>query len=215
MPDPAATTLTVLVVDDHEIVRQGVRHLLGARADVIEASDLQQANAQLAAAAVDLLLLDLSLGADFGLAALPRLRADHPALKIIVLSSLSEALYAERALAAGADGYVAKTALGQTLLEAIDTVVAGRMHASPALQQALLSRAAGRTGANGRAELSPRELEVLRHVAGGLGTREIAERLNRSVKTIETHKQALKGKLGADTPAQLMRIALDWFGETP
>ena len=208
--------LTVLVADDHDIVRLGVRHLLGDRADITDAATLPEARALLAREPFDLLLLDLGLGDEFSLSALPQLREDFPALKILVLTSMAEELFAERALRAGADGFVTKSALGQTLLQAVDNVVAGGIHLSPALSGALLRRAAGRSAApsgGSEPELSPREVEVLRLVAAGKSTREIADTLNRSVKTIETHKQALKTKLGADSPAMLVRLALAWCGE--
>ena len=203
--------LRVLVVDDHDIVRLGVRSLLAGRARVREAGDVPGAIALLAAEPCDLLLLDLSLGDQFGLTALPRLRAECPGMRVIVLSSLAEALYAERALKAGAQGFVSKSALTGTLLEAVDTVMAGRVFVSAAMRDTLLRRV-GTPGPT-RPELSPRELEVLRLVAAGRSTREIAELLNRSVKTIETHKQSLKTKLDAETPAQLLRVALQWTGE--
>ena len=204
-------TLRVLVVDDHDVVRLGVRSLLAGRARVREAGDVPGAIALLAAESCDLMLLDLSLGDQFGLTALPRLRAECPGMRVIVLSSLAEALYAERALKAGAQGFVSKSALTGTLLEAVDTVMAGRVFVSAAMRDTLLRRVAG--PAPDRPELSPREVEVLRLVAAGRSTREIAELLNRSVKTIETHKQSLKTKLDAETPAQLLRVALQWTGE--
>lgn len=214
--NPADQRPRILVVDDHEIVRLGVRHLLGDRAQVSEADSLPAALQALAAGPCDLLLLDLGLGDSFGLTALPRLRAEHPALKIIVLTSMAEQLYAERALRAGADGFVEKSAFGTTLLGAVESVLAGQLHVSPELGAALLRRVAGRAApAAGDGELSARELEVLRLVAAGRSTREIASALNRSVKTIESHKQALKTKLGADTPAMLVRLAVARCGDAP
>jgi DNA-binding NarL/FixJ family response regulator len=208
---PPATRLRVLVVDDHEVVRLGLRHLLAGRGEVREAGDVASALALLAQQPADLLLLDLSLGEDFGLTALPRLKAAGPGMRVIVLSSMAEDLYAERALKAGADGYVSKSALGSTLTQAVDAVLAGRVWVSPEVSAELLRKlGAAQTG---RPELSPREIEVLRLVAAGRSTREIADQLNRSVKTVETHKQALKTKLGADSPAQLVRLAVHWFGE--
>jgi two-component system, NarL family, response regulator FusR len=209
----AGSPFRVLVVDDHDIVRLGVRHLLGARAEVFEAASLPQAREWLTEHRCELLLFDLGLGNDFGLAALPRLRSDWPAMKILVLTSMAEDLFAERALHAGADGFVMKSALAQTLLEAVDTVLAGGVYASPRVSAGLLRRAAGRDAPEGRPALSNRELEVLRGIAAGQSTRDIAEALNRSVKTIETHKQALKTKLGAETPAQLLRLAVAWFAD--
>ena len=220
MNRPASITsaLRVLVVDDHEVVRRGVRHVLQQLerpVEVVEAGDLEAARARLASGRFDLLLLDLSLGDDFGLQALPRLREAAPAMKVIVLTSLSEALYAERALRAGADGFVMKSELAAGLLDALRTVLAGQVYLSARQRSEVLRRMSGRGVADARPALSPRELEVLRLVAAGRSTREIAEALNRSVKTIETHKENLKAKLGAETPAQLMRQALAWFGEAP
>jgi DNA-binding NarL/FixJ family response regulator len=210
MPQSVAP-LTVLVVDDHEIVRLGVRHLLAGRATVSECGSLKDARAALAARAFDLLLLDLGLGEDFGLTALPLLRAAHPGLKIIVLTSMSEDLFAERVLRAGADGYVMKSALGDTLLQAVNTVMAGQVHLSAQMGSQMLRRVAhGQAAAGARPALSDREVEVLRLVAAGQGTRDIADALNRSIKTIETHKAALKAKLGADSPTQLVRLAVAW-----
>ena len=106
-----------------------------------------------------------------------------------------------------------KSALSTTLAEAVQTALAGRVYLSPQMSSSLLRRASGPAGAGGSARpvLSARELDVLRRVAEGHSTREIAEALNRSVKTIETHKQALKEKLGAASPARLVRLALAWF----
>jgi DNA-binding NarL/FixJ family response regulator len=213
---PPVSPLKVLVVDDHDLVRLGIRQLLGSRAEVTDVGSLQDARVQLASQRFDLLLLDLGLGNDFSLTALPDWRASWPDLRIVVLTSMPEDLYAERALRAGADGFVMKSALGQTLLQAIDAVMAGQVYLSSGLGNKLLRRMAGRSDTSGlRPELSPREIEVLRLVGQGKSTREIADALNRSVKTIETHKQALKTKLGADTPAALVRLALAWSGEAP
>ena len=209
--------LRVIVVDDHDIVRLGVRHVLSGQprecvvADVVST---REALGLLSSQTFDLMLLDLSLGDEFALTALPRLREACPTMKIVVLTSLSEDLYAERCLRAGADGFVMKSALGQTLLEAVQTVLADQIYVSPQQRTSLLRRVTGRQPRDGRAELSPREIEVLHLVAAGRSTREIADALNRSVKTVETHKQALKTKLDAETPAMLVRKAVAWFGGT-
>lgn len=208
--------LNVLVVDDHLLVRMGVRQLLGMRAQPFvlhEAGSAREALDTLGRQACALVLLDIGLGSESGLAALPRLRALAPTTPVIVLSSMAEELYAERALQAGAQGYVMKSELATTLLEAVDAVLAGEVWLSTTQRSRTLRRlGAGKAVAPGIA-LSPRETEVLRLIAEGRSTREIAEALNRSVKTVETHKQALKDKLGADTPAMLVRKALAWFGE--
>lgn len=215
--DSRLTPLEVLVVDDHDIVRMGVRQVLERlpqRSNIRVATSVRDALDQLRRAPPHLLMLDLGLGADFALAALPRLREAAPLARILVLTSMPEDLYAERCLSAGADGFVAKSALSTTLLDAVLTVLAGQMWVSPEQRETLLRRATGRiAGPTDRPELSARELEVLRLVAAGRSTREIADQLNRSVKTIETHKQSMKTKLGADSPAMLVRKAIAYLDE--
>jgi DNA-binding NarL/FixJ family response regulator len=176
---------------------------------------VRDALAALTAEPADLLLLDLGLGDDFALGALPRLRDAAPRARILVLTSMPEDLYAERCLRAGADGFVPKSALSATLAGRrahragradLGQPRAARHAAAPR------HRPRRRLGPD-RPELSPRELEVLRLVAAGRSTREIADHLNRSVKTIETHKQSLKSKLDADSPAMLVRKAIAFLGE--
>lgn len=215
--DDRLPPLNVLLVDDHDIVRLGVRHLLGALprpCHIREAGSVREALDALAQAPAELVLLDLGLGDEFALGALPRLRDAAPAARLLVLSSMAEDLYAERCLRAGADGFVAKSALSTTLLDAVRSVLDGQIWVSPERRHELLRRLAGRGAPAGqRPELSVRELEVLRLVAAGRSTREIAEQLNRSVKTIETHKQSIKLKLDAETPAMLVRKAIAYLGE--
>ncbi|MFO1327004.1 MAG: response regulator transcription factor [Rubrivivax sp.] len=212
-----ATPLKVLLVDDHDVVRLGVRQLLaqlGRPCQVHDAGSLRQALDAVQAEAFDLLVLDLGLGDELALSSLPRLRDAATGARILVLTSMPEDLYAERCLRAGADGFVAKGALAGTLLDAVRTVLAGQIWVSPERRDALLRRAAGRpVAAPDRPELSARELEVLRLVAAGRSTRDIADQLNRSVKTIETHKQSLKLKLDADSPAMLVRKAIAYLGD--
>jgi DNA-binding NarL/FixJ family response regulator len=215
--DALPKPLSVLIVDDHDIVRLGVRQVLERLqrpCSYREASSLRDAFDALAHEPADLLMLDLGLGEDLALASLPRLRDACAGMRILVLTSMPEDLYAERCLRAGADGFVAKSALSTTLIDAVRTVLAGQIWVSPERRDAMLRRATGRaTGALDRPELSSRELEVLRLVAAGRSTREIAEQLNRSVKTIETHKQSIKTKLEADSPAMLVRKAIAYLGE--
>ena len=208
----------IVLVDDHALLRIGLRHLLAAEPDlevVADVGTLREAREALVAHQPDLLLLDLGLGDDFSLSAMPRLREDSPRTRILVLSSHAEQLYAERVLRAGAQGYVMKSAPSSELLGAVRQVLAGKIALSPERQEAMLQRATGRGGDAARPDLSARELEVLRHVAAGRSTAEIAQILNRSVKTVESHKQSLKTKLGAETPAQLIRIAMTHFDSSP
>jgi DNA-binding NarL/FixJ family response regulator len=213
---PDGTALTVLAIDDHEVVRLGLATLLSRRHEVLnwlEAGSVGEALRRHGDAAPNLVLLDLCLGEELGLPDIPRLAQTWPGARILVLSSLPEDRYAEPALRAGADGYLMKSELAATLNAAVDIVLKGEPYLSERQRGRTLKRLLARDVLQeSRPELSPRELEVLRGVANGRSTREIAEALNRSVKTIETHKQALKTKLGAASPAQLVRLAIDWFG---
>jgi DNA-binding NarL/FixJ family response regulator len=214
---PHPVPLDVLIVDDHDIVRLGVRQVLERLARPCrfrEVASVREAVQSLSREPAELVMLDLGLGDDFALSALPRLREAAGSARILVLTSMPEDLYANRCLRAGADGYVVKSAMSATLLEAVNAVLAGQIWVSPDQRDVLLRRAAGRGGAVAdRPELSVRELEVLRLVAAGRSTREIADQLNRSVKTIETHKQSIKAKLDADSPAMLVRKAIAFLGE--
>jgi DNA-binding NarL/FixJ family response regulator len=206
-----------VLVDDHALLRIGLRHLLSAEPDlevVADVGTLREAREAVLAHQPDLLVLDLGLGDDFSLGWLPRLRQDSPSTRILVLSSHAEQLYAERVLRAGAQAYLMKSASSDELLKAIRRVRAGQIALSAAQQEAMLQRAIGHGSENARPEMSARELEVLRHIAAGRSTAEIAQLLHRSVKTIESHKQALKTKLGAESPAQLMRMAITHFDST-
>lgn len=215
---PPQLPLNVLIVDDHDIVRLGVRQVLDRLPRPCRYRDAASVRAALEALALepaDLLMLDLGLGDDLALGTIPRLREAALGMRILVLTSMPEDLYAERCLRAGADGFVVKSSLSSTLLDAVQTVLAGQIWVSPERRDALLRRATGRAGEASaeRPELSARELEVLRLVAAGRSTREIADQLNRSVKTIETHKQSIKAKLDADSPAMLVRKAIAYIGE--
>lgn len=214
----AATPARVVLVDDHEILRVGLRQLLSAEPDLTVVADVGTVGAArevLARHRPDLLVLDLGLGDEFSLTWLPRLREDSPATRVLVLSSHAEQLYAERVLRAGAHAFVMKSAPTDELLRAVRRVLAGQIVLSAAQQEALLQRSVGHGPKTGAPALSTRELEVLRLVADGRSTADIAQLLHRSVKTIESHKQALKAKLGADSPAQLIRMAIVHFDTSP
>lgn len=195
-------------------MRLGLRHLLSAEPDfevVADVATLLEARTALALHKPDLMVLDLGLGDEFSLGWLPRLRDEAPDTRILVLSSHDEQLYAERVIRAGAQAYVMKSAPTPDLLKAVRRVLAGQLALSAQQQDAMLQRAVGRRGHPNQPELSPRELEVLRLIAAGRSTAEIAHNLHRSVKTIESHKQSLKTKLGTDSPAALMRLAISHF----
>jgi DNA-binding NarL/FixJ family response regulator len=170
----------------------------------------------------DVVMLDVSLSKGMnGLELLKHLRARDETLRVLVFSMYDESIYGERALLAGAHGYVMKSDPVEHIHQAIERVASGRVWAS----EALMERVLGREGrerdpardhtrdADGGAThtLSDRELEVLELIGRGLGTRQIAERLHLSIKTIETHRANLKAKLAIESAPQLVRYAVEWL----
>lgn len=215
MPPRAATT--VLIVDDHPVVREGIRSLLerdGEFAVIAEASDRTEALAAIDAAVPDVALVDVALRGADGLDLTRTLQSRHPRLPILIVSMHDEALYAERALHAGARGYLMKDAMADTIVHAVRKVLQGEIFVSERITQRLL-RAATRSGAQQPQSpvdsLSDRELEVLRHVGEGMGTRAIARAMHLSVKTIETHRAHLKEKLALADANELLRYAANWL----
>jgi DNA-binding NarL/FixJ family response regulator len=207
-------TKKVLVIDDHPIVREGIAQLLAQQIDLSccgAAVDAASARAVVAERAPDVAVLDLSLGRDSGLDLIPILAEEAPGLAVLVLSMHDEALYAKRALQAGARGYIMKHEGTDLLLQAIRTVVAGQIYVSPRVNATLLRALAGaRVPAPDHgplAELSNRELEVYRLVGQGLSTKEIATQLFLSAKTVESHRTRIRQKLGLDSTAALIAHA--------
>lgn len=165
----------------------------------------------------DLVVVDLSLPGRSGLEFLKDLGAAHPGLPALVLSMHDESLYAERAIRAGARGYLMKSAGGKAVMDAIRTVLSGQISVSPAVASRILESlgrpepSAASGAANGHVrQLSDREFEVFQLIGQGLGTREIAGRLNLSIKTIEAHRANLKEKLGVRDAPALVREAVRW-----
>lgn len=215
LPDPS-TPSRVLLVDDHPILRHGIAQLIGRDADFVvcgEAGGVDEALALLAGQPVDIMVVDLSLGNRSGLDLIRAARANHPQVQALVLSMHDERLHAERALRAGARGYVMKHEATRKIVGALRSVRAGNIHLSEAIATDLLERiATGAAGAGPAAGsevqgLSDRELEVLRLIARGLKTGEIASTLNRSVYTVEAHRASIKRKLGLRTSAELAQAA--------
>jgi DNA-binding NarL/FixJ family response regulator len=208
----------VLVVEDHPIVRLGIRQMIGAEPRFTICGEAESANAAFQMAKTtnaDLAIVDLSLQDGSGLELIRALREAQPDLLVLVLSMHDEALFAERALRAGARGYIMKQEAIGGLLHAIHEVLAGRLYVSPRMSQALLERlghqgpaAGGRLG-----QLTDRELEVFELIGRGLNTAAIAARLSVSVKTVETYRSNIKTKLDLKDAADLIRHAATWAQE--
>ncbi len=207
MPEPRA-----FLVDDHALVRAGMRALLerGGVTVVGEAASAEEALAAIDDQQLDVLLADISLEGASGLELIKGLAARWPDLPVLVVSMHDEQLYAERAVQAGARGYLMKDAAPAHLLEAIETVVSQRVYLSPEMTARALERMRGGCAPESSPveSLSDRELEVYTRMGQGMSTREIAEALHLSVKTVESHRANLKRKLGVGSAAELMRMAV-------
>ena len=209
----------LLLVDDHAIVRQCLKLLVELEADLRvagEAESVAQAIDLLRKHTYELAIVDISLEGASGLSLVRHIVATHAHTRVIVLTMHDETLYWDRAMAAGAHGFVTKRSAAAELLSAIRAVLAGKIYASAHAQTRLLqvARASGwGTTPSPLDTLSNRELEVLRLIGQGLGSGDIGRRLHRSVKTIDTHKANLKTKLGLSGAAELLRYAAQMAAE--
>ena len=207
----------LMIVDDHPIVRHGIVQLLLQQPDLrceLEADDAEQALSLLRTHTVDLLIADISLPGLSGLDLTRRIAATWPRLPVLVLSMHDEAAYADRAFSAGARGYVTKQGATDELVRAVRRLLQGGVYFGPQVERQLLERLRGQPAAQApatpMAALNEREFEVLQMLAQGLSSAEMAERINRSVKSVEVYRAALRQKLGARTVAELTRIAIEY-----
>lgn len=213
---PKAASRRILVVDDHPIMRQGLALLIENEPDLTvqaEARSAEEAVAEVAKDKPDLALVDITLPGRSGLELIKDLQAMEPNLPTLVLSMHDETLYAERVLRAGARGYVMKQEGGKKLIEAIRRVLDGQVSVSEKISARILETFSGRAGQQNQSpveRLTDREFEVFEMIGEGLGTRQIAERLNLSVKTIEVHRGHIKEKLKTSTAPELIRYAVRW-----
>jgi DNA-binding NarL/FixJ family response regulator len=212
--DPASRKKRVFLVDDHPIVRQGLVQLINGEPDLTvvgEGEDAYAALKDILAAAPDVALIDISLKNADGLELLKELKSRGAAFPVLVLSMHDESLYAERALRAGAKGYVMKQEAPDILLQAIRRVLAGEICVSSRMGATLLQRMVGSKDVitvSPMEKLTDRELEVFRLIAAGQTVRQIAEKLCLSGKTVEAHREHIKEKLGLKTSAELLRFAI-------
>jgi len=178
-----------------------------------EAKNIQEARELLATRSPDAVIIDLSLRDGDGLDLIRHIRAQKLPARLLVLSMHDEMIYAERMLNAGANGYIMKQAAADQLLIALRRVLDGGIYVSDAVSVGMIERVAsgkGKSGTNPVDRLSNRELQILNFIGHGIGTREIADTLNLSVKTIESHRQRIKKKLSIDTSPKLTRFAVNW-----
>lgn len=206
----------ILVVDDHAIVRLGMKQLISAEPDLSicgEAETGEEALALALKAKPDLAIVDLSLGTMHGLELVRQLHQALPDMPVLVLSMHDEALFAERAVRAGARGYMTKKGAIDGLIQAVRHVLAGKIYASEAVSQQLLAGLQrGTPAAEGPiGGLTDREIQVFELIGRGLATAGIADRLGVSVKTIETYRSNIKTKLNLRDAAALVRYATSWI----
>lgn len=201
----------VLLADDHTLVRAGVRKILEAHPGfsvVGEVPDGRGAITALKEQPVDVLVLDLTMPGVDGFEVLRRAKNIRPELKVLVLTMHASAEYVARAVREGADGYLLKDSAVQDLVAAIQAVMAGREYYSPPVQRELTDMVRGNAGKRGPEPITEREREVLKFVAEGLSTKEIATRLDISTRTVETHRANLMRKLGLHSVARLTQYAI-------
>jgi len=206
----------IFIVEDHPIIRRGYRSLLDAEPNlrvVGEADTAEEALSSIDAnQPPDLVVVDLGLDGMSGLELIKRLTSSHDGIRILVISMYEETLYGERALQAGAHGYVRKKEANTVIVDAIQDVLDGNYYLSEDLQRRVLSRYTGqnRQEGTGLEQLTDRELDVFERIGRGLSTREIAEDLHISIKTVQTHRSNIQEKFGTDTVEKLMRRAVLW-----
>lgn len=218
---PAETTqpIRILIVDDHPIVREGLLSVLAKQPDFQvcgESADLQTTIKLIDETKPHVITIDLSLQTGSGLELIRRVAQRNPSICLIVCSLHDESLYAERALSAGALGYVNKLEATATIVQAIRQVLNRRVYLSERMSERLAHRMLGKRRNTDRSaieSLSERELEVFQLIGIGKTTNEIAEKLNLGVKTVETHRRRIKDKLNITNSAQLARDATQWILE--
>ena len=212
----AARKNRVLVVDDHPIVRPGLALLINREPDLMvcgEAEDARTAMQSITAAKPDILVVDISLNGPDGLDLLKYIRTRYPDLPVLILSMHDESMYAERALRAGAQGYIMKQEATEKVLVALRRILGHEIYVSERVSNRILQRYIGSPsdgGPSSIADLTDRELEVFRLIGAGHSTRQIAEELHISVKTVESYQAHIKEKLSLRSARELVQHAIQW-----
>jgi DNA-binding NarL/FixJ family response regulator len=207
----------VLIIDDHPIVRRGLAEVIAMEPDLEvcgEAADMDEAIKRVETVCPDVAIVDISLKSGHGLDLIEHIKANHPSVKMLVSSMHDELLFAERSLRAGALGYLPKQEATDTLLDAIRQVLRGEIYLTTRMANRLMHNLVGKpTDEDPIKSLSNREVEVFEMIGQGLTTQQIAGKLKLSPKTIETHREKIKGKLDLKNSAELNRRAIQWVLE--
>jgi len=211
---------TVFIVDDHPLIRESLAALINRQNDLVvcaEAGDGSRALELLPKIKPDIVVLDLSLPDGSGIELIKKFISLSPSTRILVLSMHDESFYAERALRAGALGYVMKHETAKQVIDALRDILLGKLFVSASLASELTSkyvRGGKAPGGLSIENLSDRELEIFQLLGKGIETRQIAEQLNLSIKTVQTHYANIKKKLDLDNATELIREAVRWFEHT-
>lgn len=206
----------VLIVDDHPIIRQGLAELINNEPDLTvcgQAEDAPEAMEKIKESEPDMVIVDISLKETSGMELMKDIKAQHPNLPVLVLSMHDESLYAERMLRAGAKGYVMKAEATDKVIVAIRKILSGQIYVSDKMAAKMVRKLVGGSpdmGVSAIERLSDRELEVFHLIGKGYGTRQIAERLHLSIKTIETYREHIKEKLNLADASELLQYAIQW-----
>jgi DNA-binding NarL/FixJ family response regulator len=207
----------VLVIDDHPIFREGLRQIIDQEDDLVvcaEADTVRGARVAIKETVPHVIIADISLKQGDGIELVREVRVHYPQLPILVLSMHDELIYAERMLSVGANGYMNKQATGEQIVRSLRRVIDGGIYVSEAIAANMIRRASagGRNiSASPVDRLSARELQILRLIGKGVSTRETARLLNVSMKTIESHRQRIKGKMNLRHGTQLVQFAVSWI----
>jgi DNA-binding NarL/FixJ family response regulator len=208
---------TVFVVDDHPIVREGLAQMINRESDLTvcgEAQEMHGALQMIESLKPDILIVDISLNGPDGLDLLKNIRTKDPSLPVLILSMHDESIYAERALRAGANGYIMKQEATEKVLVALRRILSREIYVSSRVASKMLQQfVGGNPGMRTHSPvdgLSDRELEVLRLMGDGHATRQIAEELHLSVKTVESYQAHLKEKLSLKNLRELVQYAVEW-----
>jgi len=213
-----STKTRVYLIDDHPLLVQGITHLINAEGNmqvVGTSGEWTVALKQIPELKPDIVVLDITLARANGVEVLKNLRVHFPDLKVLMLSMHDENLYAARSLRAGARGYLMKASASEEVIQAIRQVISGEIYLSAHMAKQTMMQLVGRKPAGQGSplvSLSDRELEVYQMIGDGLTTRQIADRLNLSVKTVETHKAHVKEKLHLQTATELAQHAIQARG---
>ena len=207
----------VFIVDDHPLVRQGIGMLIDQQEDLAvcgEAGSAAEALGAMEKDPPDAAIVDLTLKDSSGLELIKDMKVRLPDVRILVLSMRDEGFYAERALRAGALGYVTKEEGRDKVIEGLRRVLSGQIYVSERIATKVMGRLVGgpaNADTSPIEQLTDRELEIFELIGGGMATREIAEKLHISPKTVDSHREHLKQKLQVDTAAELTRHAIQWM----